>query len=182
MLGSQNQPASASCATQISPKQRLVTGRRVENMSPVIKYILHNTFVHSVSPHTVSSVPTLNDTDITMMDSSPRTGTMRASFTTHRQLDEICMETCERALLFFKCAFGRAVVVVMAVGGGGGQGRGGGLSWLLSSLLSAPSLGQAGRLCWAARLLGSRCEPSCQRQAVARRSAARAHTSLSHLP
>ena len=77
-------------------------------------------------------------------------------------------------------------------GGGGGQGRcwggggGGGVvrgeGWLLSSLLSAPSLGQAGRLCWAAQLLGSRCEPSCQRQAVARRSAARAHTSLSHLP
>lgn len=36
------------------------------------------------------------------------------------------METCEWALLFFKCAFGRAVVVVMAVGGGGGgQGEGG---------------------------------------------------------
>lgn len=92
------------------------------------------------------------------------------------------METCEWALLFVKCAFGRAVVVVMAVGGGGGGGGGQGGSWLLSSLLSAPSLGQAGRLCWAARLLGSRCEPSCQRQAVARRSAARAHTSLSHLP
>lgn len=85
------------------------------------------------------------------------------------------METCEWALLFVKCAFGRAVVVVMAVGGGGGGGGQGGL-------LAAPSLGQAGRLCWAARLLGSRCEPSCQRQAVARRSAARAHTSLSHLP
>lgn len=91
------------------------------------------------------------------------------------------MKTCEWALLFVKCAFGRAVVVVMAVGGGGGGGGQRG-SWLLSSLLSAPSLGQAGRLCWAARLLGSRCEPSCQRQAVARRSAARAHTSLSHLP
>lgn len=34
------------------------------------------------------------------------------------------METCEWALLFFKCAFGRAVVVVMAVGGGGGGGEG----------------------------------------------------------
>lgn len=79
-------------------------------------------------------------------------------------------------------------------GNGGGEGQGGvgeeegeagvvrGEGWLLSSLLSAPSLGQAGRLCWAAQLLGSRCEPSCQRQAVARRSAARAHTSLSHLP
>lgn len=79
-------------------------------------------------------------------------------------------------------------------GSGGGGGQGGvreeegeaevvrGEGWLLSSLLSAPSLGQAGRLCWAAQLLGSRCEPSCQRQAVARRSAAHAHTSLSHLP
>lgn len=33
------------------------------------------------------------------------------------------METCEWALLFFECAFGRAVVVVMAVGGGSGGGR-----------------------------------------------------------
>lgn len=113
-------------------------------MSPVIKYILHNTFVHSVSPHTVSSVPTLIDTDITMMDSSARTGTMRASFTTNQQLDEICMETCERALLFFKCAFGRAVVVVMAVGGGGGQGRGGG-AFLAALLPPVSPLSRPGR-------------------------------------
>lgn len=53
------------------------------------------------------------------------------------------METCEWALLFFKCAFGRAVVVVMAVGGGGGGGGSGGL---LAALLPPVSpLSRPGR-------------------------------------
>lgn len=41
-----------------------------------------------------------------------------------QQLDVICMKTCEWAVLFFECSFGRAVVVGMAVGVGGGQGGG----------------------------------------------------------
>lgn len=82
-------------------------------------------------------------------------------------------------------AFGRAVVVLMAVGGGGVDAEGQGALGCSPPSCQPPSLfslHQAGRLCWAARLPGSRCEPSCQRQAVARRSAAHAHTSLSHLP
>lgn len=98
-----------------------------------------------------------------------------ASFATNLQCEKL-----EWASLLFEGAFGRTGVVVGEEEGEAGVVREEG--WLLSSLLSAPSLGQAGRLCWAAQLLGSRCEPSCQRQAVARRSAARAHTSLSHLP
>lgn len=118
------------------------------------------------------------------LDSSGSTGPRRIQ----KHKKNILMWKLVRALLV-KSAFGRAVVVVMAVGGVAGwrgsgrwEGGGGGGCWLLLSLLSAPSLGQACRLCWAARFLGSRCEPSCQRQAVARRSAAPAHTSLSHLP
>lgn len=51
------------------------------------------------------------------------------------------MKTCEWAVLFVKCAFGRAVVVVMAVGGGG-EGQGGLLAALLPpvSPLSRPGM------------------------------------------
>lgn len=77
-----------------------------------------------------------------MMDSSARTGTKRHPL---QQLDEICMETCEWALLFFECAFGRAVVVVMAVGGGSGGGRVGRGGFLAALLPPVSPLSRPGR-------------------------------------